>query len=72
MAFYVQYPGWWTLEELVRGIGVTSEAGVSARLRELTGEPHFWVKAKRKRRGNLWEYRMSPPKSAPPQLELMP
>jgi hypothetical protein len=60
MAFYRRYPGWYTLGEIVRGIGAASEAGVSMRLRELTYAPYGWVKEKRIRRGNLREYRLYP------------
>lgn len=70
MAFYVSHPGYWTLEEVSRGIGAASEAGVSARLRQLTGEGYGWAKDKRKRARNLWEYRMTPP-GEKPQLELL-
>lgn len=72
MAFYLQHPGWWTLGEIARGIGAASEAGISARLRELANpkKPYQWEKDKRIRRGSLREYRMTPP-NASPQLEIL-
>lgn len=70
--FFLAHPReWFSLGELCRGIGAISEAGVSARLREMTGEPLCWHKDKRKRGRNLWEYRLTPPRNAPPQLELL-
>lgn len=70
--FYLANRGrFFTLAELVRGIGASSEAGISARLREMTGEPYGWVKEKRIRSGHLWEYKMTPPKSPSAQLEIV-
>ena len=71
MSFYLAHPGWWTLSEIARSIGAISEAGLSMRLRELTYEPYRWVKVKRIRSGNIWEYSLTPPKHAPPQLEML-
>jgi hypothetical protein len=59
-SFYLRYPGWYALEELVRAIGATSEAGVSARLRQMANE-QGWRKSRRIRKGNLWEYSLLPP-----------
>lgn len=61
MAFYVQHPGWYTLGELCRATGAISEAGISARLRELTGEGYGWTKTVRMRKFPLREYRLTPP-----------
>lgn len=67
--FYVQHPGrFFTLQELVRAIGGASEAGVSARLRQLRGEG--WSVEKRKRGRALWEYKAVPPGVAA-QLEIV-
>lgn len=70
--FYLAHAGrFFTLRELVQGVGATSEAGISARLRQMTGDEFRWTKEKRKRGKNLWEYKMVPP-GANPQLELLP
>lgn len=69
--FFLAHPReWFSLGELCRGIGAISEAGLSARLRELTGEGYGWTKEKRIRSGNLREYRLTPP-GKPVQLGLL-
>jgi hypothetical protein len=55
---------WWTLADLVRELAcldiMASEAGVSARLRELRGKPHYMEVERRIMKGhrNLYEYRV--------------
>lgn len=67
--FYLANPGrFFTLRELVAGIGATSEAGVSARLRELRALG--WKVEVRVRVFPVREYQASPPKLAR-QLELL-
>lgn len=68
--FFLAHPReWFSLGELCRGIGAVSEAGVSARLREMAGELG-WTKEVRMRKFPLREYRLTPPRVAP-QLELL-
>ena len=51
---------WWTLAELAGYLhatgATTSEAAISARLRELRRAPFNAFLNKRRRAGNLWEY----------------
>lgn len=69
--FFLAHPrAYFSLAELCHGIGAISEAGLSARLREMTGEPYHWAKDKRKRGRNLWEYKLTPPGIAA-QLEIL-
>jgi len=51
---------WRTLAEVLAGVGVGSEAGISARLRDLR-KPKFggYVVERRRRHGGLWEYRVT-------------
>lgn len=75
MSFYLSHPGYWTLQEVARAIGAISEAGLSARLRQVCYAPEDggfgWERDIRKRAKNLWEYSLKPPKHAPPQLDLL-
>ncbi len=57
-------PGmWWTLQRLKAAVGGASEAGVSARLRDLRKRQHGGRKIERRRAkdgSGLWLYRMVP------------
>lgn len=67
-AYYRRYPGTWaSLKEVSGAIGA-SEAGASARLRDL--RKAGWVVDRRRRKGNLWEYHASAP-GIPAQLGLL-
>jgi hypothetical protein len=52
---------WYTLREIADGIGAGSEAGVSARLRQLRGQFGFVVDKRRRGepKAGCWEYRLS-------------
>ena len=67
--FFLAHPrAYFSLAELCHGIGAVSEAGVSARLREL--RRNGWSVEKRKRGRALWEYAAKAP-GIPVQLEIL-
>ncbi len=70
MVRYVMEKGaWWTLRQLANYSGA-SEAGASARIRDLRNKEGYTIEKRRKRPGaGLWEYRMIP-KSNGPQRRL--
>ncbi len=69
-AYFWRYPGTWaTLRELSGAIGA-SEAGASARLRDLRNKMGWTVDRRIRKSPGLWEYRGSPP-GEKPQLELL-
>lgn len=55
---------WWTLRELA-GATQSSEAGISARIRDLRKPRHGGFEVERKRlQGGLWAYRVKPPSTS--------
>ena len=49
---------WRSLGEIRAGVGRGSEAGISARLRELRGKYGYAVEKRRVGRSGLWQYRI--------------
>lgn len=65
-----RYPGqWWTLEESARNIGA-SEAGCSARWRDLRNKLGWTVERRLRKSPGLYEYHGTPP-GEPAQLSIL-
>lgn len=66
----LRYPGqWWTLAESARNIGA-SEAGCSARWRDLRNTLGWAVEKRIRKSPGLWEYHGTPP-GEPAQLSIL-